>query len=459
LGSDLIALPALGAHGPYAGPSATVVPDVAGQAVAELSLVGNAFVGRTLAALRKTRPLDPSDRLAALKLAATEFQHGTVGGLSASEYQHAVCRVSGVNVTAVREAVAYLAQNCLRRIDDFMQLARPRGAASGPTDPALHAGGAVWVRRAGVLGVHASGNHPGVNSSWLEALALGYRVAVRPSRREPLTAHRLVNALWSAGFSCDQLVVLPTDRDVADAVIAESDLAIVYGGADVMRKYGSKPNVLANGPGRSKMLITADAEWRDHVKLMADSVSRGGGTACTNTTAIFVEGAASEVAEAVAAELSSLPSLPPEHPEAVLPVQEAGSAGRVSRYVRDVAAGTTAVLGGSGVADELGDGSAVLRPAVHVLRSPDDPQAGVELPFPCVWIVPWTRDRGIAPLGQSLVLSLLGADDEMVDAALAEPGIRNVYVGPHATCWSSPAVPHDSYLGDFLMESKGFIAA
>ncbi len=45
----------------------------------------------------------------------------------------------------------------------------------------------MWARRGEVLAVHAPGNAPGVHGLWPQALALGYRVAVRPSRREPLT--------------------------------------------------------------------------------------------------------------------------------------------------------------------------------------------------------------------------------------------------------------------------------
>jgi hypothetical protein len=124
-----------------------------------------------------------------------------------------------------------------------------------------------------------------------------------------------------------------------------------------------------------------------------------------------------------------------------------------------VAAGARAWLGGEGVADDLGDGSAVLRPAVHQVDRADAVQLRAELPFPCVWVAPWSRSDGIAPLRDSLVLSALTRDKGLLDTLLAEPTIANLYIGAHPTYWMAPGVPHDSYLSDFLMRSKAVIGA
>ena len=92
----------------------------------------------------------------------------------------------------------------------------------------------MWARRGEVLAVHAPGNAPGVHGLWPQALALGYRVAVRPSRREPFTAHRLIHALRQAGFRAEDALYLPTDHAVADELIRAADLSMVYGGQDVV---------------------------------------------------------------------------------------------------------------------------------------------------------------------------------------------------------------------------------
>lgn len=121
------------------------------------------------------------------------------------------------------------------------------------------------------------------------------------------------------------------------------------------------------------------------------------------------------------------------------------------------AKGSTPWLGGDGIVDELGDGSAVLRPAVYQLDWPDGDRIGVELPFPCVWIAPWCAANGIEPLRNTLVLTVITDDDVLVSRLLDEPTISNVYRGDHPTYWIEPGMPHDGYLGEFLMRSKTVI--
>jgi acyl-CoA reductase-like NAD-dependent aldehyde dehydrogenase len=305
--------------------------------------------------------------------------------------------------------------------------------------------------------VHAPGNHPGVHGIWLEALTLGYRVAVRPSRRDPFTPHRLISALRSAGFGDDQVVLLPTGYDTADEIIRGADLAMAYGGEDVMRKYAAVSKMLPQGPGRSKILLTAGVDWRDHLDMIVDSISHEGGRACVNTTAVLVEGDPAPLAEAIAERLAAIPSLPPEDENAVLPVVPLADARKLEQHLLARAAGTIPWLGGDGIVDDLGDGSAALRPAVHQLDRPDARQAGVELPFPCAWVAPWPRETGIEPLKDTLVLTAVSHDERLLDELLAEPTISNVYVGDHPTYWMAPGLPHDGYLADFLMRTKAVI--
>jgi acyl-CoA reductase-like NAD-dependent aldehyde dehydrogenase len=215
--------------------------------------------------------------------------------------------------------------------------------------------------------------------------------------------------------------------------------------------------MLPQGPGRSKILLTADVDWREHLDVIVDSISDQAGRACVNATAVLVEGDPTPVAQAVAERLAAIPSLPPEDEHAVLPVHPVADAEAIERHLLTKAAGTVSWLGGDGIVDELGDGSAALRPAVHQLDRPDAEQAGIELAFPCVWIAPWTREAGVPPLRDTLVLTAITKDERLVDAFVAEPSISNVYVGDHPTYWIEPGIPHDGYLADFLMRSKGVI--
>jgi acyl-CoA reductase-like NAD-dependent aldehyde dehydrogenase len=103
--------------------------------------------------------------------------------------------------------------------EQIVEAARPLGVASDWRTGTATSHRAVWARRGEVFAVHAPGNHPATHAAWLQALALGYRVAVRPSTRDPFTPHRLVTALRACGFSTDQVALLPTTHGTADDVI------------------------------------------------------------------------------------------------------------------------------------------------------------------------------------------------------------------------------------------------
>ncbi|MCK9876685.1 aldehyde dehydrogenase family protein [Frankia sp. Ag45/Mut15] len=447
---------ALGVAGPYRSRTRAPLTAVSGAPIGEISQAPALFVRRTLAAMRAAPVIPRDERLTAMERAADVFATGTLGGFDPDGYVELVSTTSGVPRSVVRQSVEWIT-DVLRSQREVLDLARPTGAVGDWRDGRTHAGAAVWARRGDLLAVHAAGNTPAVHGLWPEALALGYKVVVRPSSREPYTAFRLVAALRAAGFPPATITLLPTDHSVADVLISESDFAIVYGGQDVVDKYSAIPTVLPQGPGRSKILVTADVDWRDKVDLIADSVSHLGGTACTCTTAVLVEGDPAPLAEALAERLGRIPSLPADDPRAILTVQPTASVVEIDRYLHRVAGEARALLGGDTIVDELPGGGAVLRPAVHLVDTATAPQLGVELPFPCVWVGPWQPSDGLAPLRDTLVLTAMTTRGELIDALLDEPSITNVYVGDHPTTWLRPGVPHDGYLADVLMRTKGMI--
>jgi acyl-CoA reductase-like NAD-dependent aldehyde dehydrogenase len=440
---------ALGANGPYRTRSRQVITDVSGAGLGELHLVPKLYVSRTMTALRRAAPLPRDERLAAIAEAGRAFAEDTVAGLTVEQYRWAVSRVSGLPSSTTAAAVA-ATRTTTANIDAFARQARPAGAVGDWRDEATRRGSAVWTRRGEVFAVHAPGNTPTIHNLWLSALALGYRVAVRPSAREPFSAHRMITALRAAGFGADQVMLLPTDHDVADSVVRGADLAMAYGGDAVVAKYAAMADLLPQGPGRSKFLI--DGDWRPHLDAIVASIAEQGGAACVNTTAVFVAGDPGPLAAAIAERLAELPNLPPEHPEAVLPVQPVDSARALEKHLLGKAEGTRAWL--DDIVHELGDGSAVLRPAVHQVDRADAAQTRLELPFPCVWVAPWSAEDGIATLRDSLVLSAVTDDEALIDRLLADPTIANLHLGGHPTHWMAPGIPHDDYLESFLMRCK-----
>jgi acyl-CoA reductase-like NAD-dependent aldehyde dehydrogenase len=452
---DLVDLPALGPDGEYRTRNREIIKDTTGVPIAESSVVPRLFVIRSIDAQRKLRPLPAEQREAALTRAADVFVSSTIGGLDFDSYVELTCRVSGLPMAAAR-AGAHTVAESLTTASDAVRPARPSGASPGWREVGP-SGGAVWVRRDEVLAVHAPGNAPGVHGLWPQALVLGYRVAIRPSRREPFTAHRINVALRQTGFRAGDALYLPTDHTVADNVIQAADLAMVYGGQDVVDRYAQDPRVLTNGPGRTKILITAECNWREYLDVIVDSIANLGGMACVNATAVLYEGDAAPLAHAIAQRLATIKPLPNTDERAVLPTTSIDTARALTDHLAAKAFGTDAILGAEQVVADLAGGFAALRPAVHLLTTLDAAKLNVELPFPCVWVSPWSRADGIAPLRNSLVLNAITSDYELVDELVHEPTIANVYRGRHATHHTAPHIPHEGFLADFLMRNKGFI--
>jgi acyl-CoA reductase-like NAD-dependent aldehyde dehydrogenase len=267
-GTDgLVIIEALGPKGRYRTRNFEVIKDTAGADVAELSIVPPLYVTRTISAQRKARPLPAAQREAALAQAGDIFLNAEIAGLDFARYVDLCSRVSGLPIGVTRYAAQNVAE-AAKVAFASVRPAQPAGAALDWREERTRVGCAVWTRRGEVFAVHASGNSPGVHGLWLQALALGYRVAIRPSRREPFTGHRLISALRQAGFGNEDVVYLPTDYAGADEVIKSADLSMVYGGQDIVDKYAADPTVFINGPGRSKILITAERDWREYLDVI-----------------------------------------------------------------------------------------------------------------------------------------------------------------------------------------------
>jgi acyl-CoA reductase-like NAD-dependent aldehyde dehydrogenase len=425
------------------------LPD--GREIGAISEVPRLYVTRAFARLSQAPVLPYRTRLEMLAKAADLFENAVLEGQSIDDYLDLVSLCAGVPRAVARASIAAIART-LRALPETLAQEIPHGAVTDVDDPRVREGAAYWARQGRTLAVLASGNTPGVHSLWPSALALGYAVAVRPSSREPFTPQRLVRAFREAGFT-QNVALLPTDHGVADVLVEQADRALVYGGQAVVDKYAADPAVLTQGPGRSKTVITGDVDWRAHLDTVAASVAGLGGAACTCTTAVLVEGDLATANAFAAALADRLGELEVGRNRIELPEQ---TARQLAEYVAQVGAGTTG-FGPDDIVEVVRPGTAVLHPVVRVTPDPTSPVLGVELPFPCVWIAPYSRADGIAPLTSSLVVAAITEDLDFARRLLDEPSIANVYIGAHTTTWMKPGVPHDGYLSEHLMRTKGLI--
>jgi acyl-CoA reductase-like NAD-dependent aldehyde dehydrogenase len=268
----------------------------------------------------------------------------------------------------------------------------------------------------------------------------------------------LIAALLDAGVEPSYLSLLPGGHATADTLVRSADLSVVFGSDEAIKRYADNRSVIPRGPGRSKLLHTGElTDWA--LDTICNSVGYDAGMRCTNATAVFTDADPSEVGEAVAARLAALTPAPPLSLEAQLPVMSTNNAIALRAHLESRCAGAVDVAAAhypDGVLTDLGDGSAALRPAVLVCDRSDHPGAGIELPFPCVWILPWERRQGFAPLRNTLALTILSDDRTLAEEALREPSIRKVLLGALPTFSAGTTSPHDGYLGQDLMEARGY---
>ncbi|MCY0917381.1 aldehyde dehydrogenase family protein [Streptomyces sp. H27-G5] len=404
----------------------------------------------TVKAMRQAPRMAPDERLAVLAKAGALFGSATLGGVTPEQYCRVQALASGVPVDVARRTLGRIGDDCAR-LGEVVDRQAPVGA--GRT--------ARWVRRGSVFGVVAPSNHPATHGAWLQAIAMGYKVLVRPGARDPFTPLRLVRALLEAGLEPGWISLLPGPHAAADTLVETADLSLVYGSESTVARLRGNDRVLVRGPGRSKILVDGplDEATLDH--LVAE-IAADGGVRCTNTTAVLTSGDHRALAEALAERLAALPAHPVTDDRAVLPVRPRRE-GEGLRAALDLAAAGAPDL----VARHHEDGplplvaadAVALRPAVMCVDRSDHPGLATELPFPCVWVAPWRRSEGVGPLDDSLALTLLTDDASLVSEALESPGVRTVLHGRVPGWWKDPFLPHDGYLGQFLKEARGFAAS
>ncbi len=424
--------------GEYVSKDVAVLSGVDGQPLAEVGQAPPLLVSRVIRTLRAGGPQATEDRLRALEAAGMLFAEADLGGETPQDYVRRVALATGLPISVVRATVPAIRER-LAGIGDFVAGQRPVAAGRGAVR---------WVPRGRVLGVVAPGNHPGVHLEWLQALALGVRVAVRPGTRDPFTPRRLARALFEAGLARDWLAVLPGPHTSADALLREADFGLAYGGDSVVRHYSAEPDVLVRGPGRTKALVTGQVT-EEVLDYLAGAVSEDAGVRCNNLSLVLCEADHQEVAKALAVRLARRRGGPVLDESAELPVYNEKDAGALHS-----ALGSSAGPIQSPLWTDVGAGHVALRPAV-LCR--EDPGVSGEMPFPCVWVAPWKRASGIAPLRDSLAV-LVPGECGILDDLLDEPTIRTVVSGIRPDWWNEPSLPHDGHLGQFLLEARGYVA-
>lgn len=383
--------------------------------------------------------------------AADIFEHQDVLEESPQQYCERVALTAGLPIAVVRKAMAGLAESMrdITRINnrDFS------------SETVLH-GGRVVLGSAGRLfaSVASAGKHPGPNGVWLRALSLGFSVLVRPGHRDPFTARRLAAALLAVGLAKHKITMLSGDDDMAQLLIRSADRSVLFGPEEKVRPLRSRRDVQVHGVGRSKALIDHEPD-ADELDFLVESVAGEAGVRCDCTSVILTTGDPAALAAALANKLAERVCEVVTNDTAQLPVVGAEVADGVRAQLAGLSEGlidhSTPRYGGDPL-QKLADGSYAVRPIVLSTSDGTHPSVGIELVSPFVVVVPWRPSDGVAPLRDSLFLTLLTDNEELLAAAVAEPSVGDIIAGPVLPWATHASVPEPLLTRLLTMEKRIF---
>ncbi|MEI5097538.1 hypothetical protein RB200_01310 [Streptomyces sp. PmtG] len=234
----------------------------------------------------RAEPTPFGDRRARVRAALELFARGTVtvGGLgpqSAGAFRAALWESAGLPGPLVDRWCALLSDGAARR---------PRPAP----DEAIAL-------------VALPGNTFTCLDAVLEQAERSAAVWVRPSRREPLSAARLVAALLAVDWPPERIGLYPTQQRALHGLMKLTDRHVVYGGAGLAASMRGAPSLTLHGPGRGCALVPPGLPVDDAVAWLLPLVAADSGRFCSNVrTVVCVDADPEPVAKALATALDAL---------------------------------------------------------------------------------------------------------------------------------------------------------
>jgi len=311
------------------------------------------------------------------------------------------------------------------------------------------------------LGVLLPSNSPGVNSLWLPAPVMKIPVILKPGREDPLTPFRILQALIAAGFPREAFGFYPTAHEGGDAVLFGTGRAIAFGNDATVKKYAPYRHVQVHGAGRSKVLIGDDhaEDWPQHLDVIVESIAANGGRSCINASAVLTTKNRDALAEALARRLAAIEPLPRDDKRALLcgfaqPELARGINDRIDELLREPGAEDVTARYRRGPRLVEVHGQTFLQPTLVACESPDHPLANTEFLFPFASILEVPRDRMIATIGPSLVVSAFTRNRDWSFELLTSTNIERLNLGPFPTNCVQWEQPHEGNLFEFLYRRR-----
>ncbi|MDB5692661.1 MAG: arylcarboxylate reductase [Alphaproteobacteria bacterium] len=396
--------------------------------------------------------------LATFARAADIFADGEPDGLTPEAFVRNVALSSGLPLSVSRDRTLGFFPDAMRRMDRFLDVQSPAGLDPFDSNMCTIAGVPLaLIPRGGNVGFIMPGNHPAPHFMWLGALAMKVPVVLRPSMDDLFTPYRLVRSLLAAGLPDDVIAFVPGGHDLVDSIVQACSNSVLFGGQQIADRYASNDRVRIHGPGRSKVVVLANADFDKSVALIQRAVLDDAGRSCVNVSAVIVEGDARRLAAAVAASLDEVPIEAPLSAHAVLGATASAQAAVFGGIIdRHLTGGARELTAGRNNRTVTVEGMTIMRPTVIELASFEHPLFGIELPFPFVVFASAPPQHLVRAASGSLAVIVAGEDSGFTRELLLDPTIDKVLAQDAVSTQFDPLEPHEGFLFDFLYMKKTF---
>lgn len=403
--------------------------------------------------------------------------------LNRQEFAHLLSLSTGLPIQSVTESIE-LVQKCFKRNNIYRIL--EAGSPTGNTsiyDTNMGTRGGIkflFAPRGKNVGVILPSNHPTVPIVALFVPAYKIPAVLRPSRKEPFSSLRMVNAFCKAGAPEFAISYMITEHENVHDFLTKADLGMLFGNYDTVARYRKYPTVKCYGPGNSKILIDRDF-LDEHYGFCIDvaykSIMDMAGRGCINISDIvFVNQKTTEkdrtfsfmeFIDDLCLLLNEANILDPIHPladvGAVNPLLAEFSVDYIRSNIvtnKDIDytsfcrnSRTQVPVSAEDLIVEL-DGATFLRPTLIYLSNYKNPLYNVELAFQFAKAVEVPYGEVLTALHDTLSLTFLSEDhDLLLRKILQDPSISKVYLG--ATTFDiDPAQPHEGFLAEHLYKFR-----
>lgn len=373
-------------------------------------------------------------------------------------YCKLVVASTGLPLTAMDEEIAEMA-DLLENMEQVIAVQLPSTIERAlDAHEFLVPGNKVGYYPAGKsLLIKVPGNIPTICVYWLAPLAMKRPVILVPPAEDPFTHLLLVQAIRQVDeqlASCIQF--LPSEENAWSKLLDTVEQVLLPESAKDMVTI-SPLRILKTyfiHYGRTKLLLPE--AWDDEaVQIACRRMTWKYGRTCTGLTAVIVRQQAKKFAE----ELSQCINRLYQHKLQLLPLFKVDHARKLNELIenyisRGEVQDITAQLRNSPRILEC-DGKAMLMPTVLLVKQNKSQAFGWELPFPFVTIAQAADEHEMIALSKNtLILSVLTQDRELLHRLCGESSIRKVFAGAHAERGYNYMDPHEGYMADFLYHKK-----